>query len=225
MSSSRLNYLGNDAPGGGKRSRKSGAGPRTRHEPPQPSVNGVPGPEARRLDISEIIRTVGMHYRHRFAVPPDPDIPATELSATAPTTGELTLTNAGEALILRGKAHGVLRMECSRCLTSFEQGIDFDLEEEFDLVTEHNAFRQEEVRAVDENVTAPVIDGAILDLGELLRQSLLLSAPLQPLCREDCAGIGTPTQSAEQAPSPPETHRPLEALGALWQARDAGDPE
>lgn len=217
MASSRLNYLGSDAPGG-KKPRNAPAPPRPRGSAPPPSANGVPGPEARRLDIAEIIRTVGMRYRHAFAIPADPDAGELELRTAAPTVGDVTLTNTGAALLLQGKAHGVLPMECSRCLTRYDQPIDFELEEVFDLVTEHNAFRQEEVRAVDENVTAPVIDGTVLDLAELLRQSLLLAAPLQPLCRDDCAGI----PGAE-----PETraHRPLEALGALWQAREGDDPQ
>ncbi|MFM7320032.1 MAG: YceD family protein, partial [Armatimonadota bacterium] len=69
----------------------------------------------------------------------------------------------------------------------------------------------EELRAVDANDTAPVVEGTVLDVGELLRQSLILEAPLQPLCREDCPGVGG---GAEGAPEP-DTHRPLAALAAL----------
>jgi uncharacterized protein len=118
-----------------------------------------------------------------------PPYPADDLELAAPLDGQVTLTNTGGLLLLRGDVHTRLRLECGRCLAPTEQDVRADLEEEFDLVTSRNAFHQEEVQAVDEDTPASVIRGNVLDLGELLRQNLLLAAPLQPLCRDDCAGI------------------------------------
>jgi uncharacterized metal-binding protein YceD (DUF177 family) len=148
--------------------------------------SGAPGPEERLLDITEIVRNVGMRYRHVFRIPP---FQLGDMDAAAPVEGELTLTNGGAALLLRGRAKTQLRMECTRCLTPTLQPVETELEEAFDLVASHDAFQQDEVHAVDDDTPASVISGNILDLGDLLRQNLLLAAPVQPLCREDCPGI------------------------------------
>ena len=159
-----------------------------------------------------------MRYKHLFAVLPDPELDGPELQSPAPTKGHFTLSNTGAALLLRGKGEGSLHLNCSRCLAEFDQPVEFDLEEEFDLVTENGPFHQEEIRAVDANDTAPVVEGTVLDVGELLRQNLWLAAPLQPLCRPDCPGLG-----GEPAPEPSESHRPLAALAALLEESDKAE--
>ena len=185
---------------------------------------GVPGPAERLLDISEIARTVGMRYTHRFHIPP---YAADDIEYAAPLDGEITLSNTGGLLLLRGDVRTELRLECGRCLTPLVEAVETDLEEDFDLVTSRNAFQQEEVQAVDEDTPASVIRGNVLDLGELLRQSLLLAAPLQPLCREDCPGLDASGQpNVEGAAEPAAGDNPLRHLAELLaQKRQGSDAE
>ncbi len=187
------------------------------------SASGAPGPAERLLDISELARSLGMRYTHRFHIPPYPE---SDIEYAAPLDGEITLTNTGAILLLRGQVQTTLRLECGRCLTPFEEAVSADLEEEFDLVTSRNAFHQEEVQAVDEDTPASVIEGNVLNLGELLRQNLLLAAPLQPLCREDCPGLIIPGQVESEAESAaPAADSPLRRLGELWTENGRGaDP-
>jgi len=189
------------------------------------TTTGLPGPEDRLLDISEIARSVGMHYTHKFAIS---HREGDELDTDGPITGEVTLTNGGEALILRGHAKTNLKMECSRCLNLTVQPIETDIEEEFDLVSSHSAWSNDDiVEAVDEDQTGSVIQGNILDLGDLLRQSILLAAPVQPLCREDCPGIdlsahgGEFRVSVEEEPveEEPVPDNPLRHLAELLEAK------
>lgn len=157
-----------------------------------------------------------MRYQHPFAVVPDPELDGPELASGVPTKGSLTLSNTGAALLLRGHGEGFLPLVCSRCLSNFDERVEFELAEEFDLVSENGPFHQEEVRAVDSNDTAPVVEGTVLDVGELLRQSLWLAAPLQPLCRVDCPGLG-----GDSTPVKADVHRPLAGLADLL--RDQSD--
>lgn len=198
---------------------------------PHPAVNGVPGPEERLLDISELVRTIGMHYRHRFQLPAGDE---KDFIAVSPIEGEVTLTNTGAILLLRGRAKTSLRMECGRCLSDTEQPVEAEIEEEFDLVTTHNAFHQEIVNAVDEDTPASVIKGNVLDLGDLLRQNLLLAAPLQPLCSDECPGIVHEANPlAREADSSAELTEtvsvgaasPLKNLAALLEARRKSEAE
>jgi hypothetical protein len=137
------------------------------------------------MDIAEILRTIGMHYVHQIAIPAigcfDPvsgDVPVSGI-----VEGKITLTNTGAILVLRGKASANVWLPCARCLKRYEEAIVIVLEEEYDLIADNTATRHEEVKAVDQNVTAPVIDGSVLDVAELLLGTLIMSTSLGRLMR------------------------------------------
>jgi len=201
--------------------RRNGSSPTATATMPSPNRNGVPGPAERLLDISELARNVGMQYTHRFHIPPHE---ADFIEYIAPLVGQVTLTNTGAVLLLRGDASTTLRLECIRCLVTTEQPVEAELEEEFDLVPGRNASHQEEVLAVDEDTPAAVIAGNVLDLGELLRQNLLLAAPTKPLCSEECPGLPNPAAGDEDdaAPQVPVADSPLRHLAELLADRENG---
>lgn len=183
------------------------------------AVPGVPGPAERLLDISELVRNVGMRYTHRFEIAP---YPADFVEYVAPLVGEVTLTNTGAVLLVRGDVQTTVRMECGRCLAPTDENVEAELEEEFDIVAKRNAFNQEEAHAVDEDTPAAVIEGNVLNLGELLRQNVLLAAPSQPLCGEECAGLPNPAADTSEA-AQDETlvaDGPLKRLAELLAQRD-----
>lgn len=216
---SRFAFHGdNDDPGeGGVRSVATGNKP----FPTERHVSGAPGPEERLLDISELARTVGMRYTHRFHLPPRS---VEDLEAVTPLAGTVTLTNTGPILLLRGDVSTALRLECGRCLEPTVQEVSAELEEEFDLIASRNAFHQEEVQAVDEDTPAAVIQNNVLDLGDLLRQNLLLAAPLQPLCREECTGIDlTARTTSVEENGASSSDNPLRRLAELMAAEERQD--
>jgi uncharacterized protein len=225
MKPSRLNYLGNEKPP--RPENKTQAPPARRPAPAQPMVssNGVPVPESFQIDIAEVLRTIGMHYVHQIAIPAigcfDPesgDVPVSGL-----VEGKIALTNSGAILILRGKAIANVWLPCARCLRPYEERIAVVLEEEYDLVADNTATRHEDVVAVDQNVTAPVIDGTVLDVAELLRQSLILAEPLQPYCGDTCEGHATYSTEPEADALPSDTQRPFAGLAALLEANSSAE--
>lgn len=153
-------------------------------------INGIPAAGDRLLDISEIARTVGQYYKHTVSITHrDTD----ELDFIEPITGEVALTNSGDALILRGQVQTVLRLECARCLQTVLTPVDATIEEEFDLVGESSAWGVSgDVTAVDADENGAVIRGNVLDLGDLLRQYLTLAAPTWVECADKCAEIPLP---------------------------------
>jgi len=76
---------------------------------------------------------------------------------------------------------------CSRCLIPIEVPLELHIEEEYqpivDVLTGAASPRPEDSSAflIDEH--------HVLDLTEAVRQYRLLAAPMQPLCRPDCAGL------------------------------------
>ncbi len=191
---------------------------------PTAGMSGVPAPGDRLLDISEIARTVGQFYKHRFSVTRRP---GDEIDTAEPITGEVNLTNTGDALILRGHAKTVLSIECARCLRPVLEPVETDLEEDFDLVAENSAWQSaDDVRAVDDDETGAVIKGNILDLGDLLRQYIILAAPTRAECHDMCDEIvlpeGVELKRVDEVAAPPTSvlDSPLKRLAELIAAKE-----
>lgn len=94
-------------------------------------------------------------------------------------------TNAG--ILVRGRVATTATAACSRCLEPVAVPLAFEVEEVYaptiDIVTGKSVTPDEEDRAL-------WIDARhILDLAEVLRQDVLLTMPLNVLCRDDCRGL------------------------------------
>jgi len=101
-------------------------------------------------------------------------------------TIELLRTNRG--ILVRGAFQGTAGLACSRCLVILDQPITFEFEEEFVPTLNINAGTP---LAIEEDDTSTfVIDARhILDLSEVMRQYVLLTVPMKPLCSTLCRGL------------------------------------
>ncbi|MES1204551.1 MAG: DUF177 domain-containing protein [Pseudomonadota bacterium] len=96
-------------------------------------------------------------------------------------------------IFLRGKLQGTLESTCSRCLESARLPIDVPLAVTF-LPRDEDSDRHkgDDDAAEDdeeENLDVASYDGDEIDLSPEIRDQLLLSLPITPICREDCAGL------------------------------------
>jgi uncharacterized protein len=125
----------------------------------------------------------------RFFELDEPDIELGGEFPPQPIVGKVKLLRTADGILVRVDSDVVSQQECSRCLTEFTAQFHVRLEEEFfpfmDVLTgaplglppgtDRTAFR---ISAVH-----------ILDIHEPLRQYAAMALPIQPLCREDCAGL------------------------------------
>ncbi len=110
-----------------------------------------------------------------------------DFDVIAPFQGRVRFlwTNDHIMVMLTGATR--VSMRCSRCLEPFEQPVQVHVEEAFiptvDMATGLPIHQ-------DESDAAILIDEHhILDLSEIIRQSILLALPLTPLCKPDCKGL------------------------------------
>ena len=78
-------------------------------------------------------------------------------------------------------------MQCSRCLEPFEQPLHIEIEEAFVPTVDVVSGKSLQTDEMDEAVL--INEHHILDLSEILRQSILLALPLTPLCKPECKGL------------------------------------
>jgi len=88
---------------------------------------------------------------------------------------------------LVGDVKTVLELPCSRCLETFQHGVDAP----FDLRYQpHAANAGDGEREVEEDdLSTAFYDNDEIDLGQLMREQFYLSLPMKPLCRDDCKGL------------------------------------
>ena len=93
-------------------------------------------------------------------------------------------------LHVRGRLDGTVEVDCARCL----ERCGATLGQELDLfylprTAERPEEQEEEVELSDRDVVVGYYENDHLDLGEVVREQILLGLPLKPLCREDCRGL------------------------------------
>lgn len=92
--------------------------------------------------------------------------------------GELMLIHTSHGVLVRGELNFEVELQCSRCLNAFLHSMSFSIEEEFLLAS-----------SPDQSVDIAIDNNHMLDLGEIIRQYILLNLPMKSLCQPHCAGI------------------------------------
>ena len=118
-----------------------------------------------------------------------------------------------DAVQFRGHLKAVLRLHCGRCLEAFIHTLDEDLDLFFmprGAEPDENE-EEQDVALSDRDMVVAFYDKDRIDLGEIVREQILLEVPLRRLCREDCrglcpsCGVNRNTEPCDCQPSEPET--------------------
>ena len=97
----------------------------------------------------------------------------------------LALDRTGELVAIRGRVRSAARLECVRCLRTFDLAITADLT----VVMDRAGGRPRLGHELERDDDMKLHDGRLLDLREEAREALLLELPITPHCREDCRGL------------------------------------
>lgn len=120
---------------------------------------------------------------------------------------DLIVEAVTEGIVAAGSVTGTSRGPCRRCLDDVDQPFELEMREVFE-------------RNPSEGETWPIEDERI-DLTPVVRELALLSLPLAPLCREDCAGPEPdrfPAQAYVEPEAPDDDDGP--PLDPRWAALD-----
>jgi uncharacterized protein len=119
-----------------------------------------------------------------------------------------------EGVLVTGTATVQLRGECARCLSPIEDTTAVDIQElyVYDGVKTDADEDQETRRLVDD----------LLDLEPLVRDTVVLALPFNPVCTDDCGGL-CPECGARLSEDPDHAHEaPIDPRWAALQDLDAG---
>lgn len=139
------------------------------------------------VDVSDLKRQVGNEETHEFAAQLEPlSKTGQEISFPEPVRVRVHLTNVGESILARVKADVKARVDCSRCLESFVMDLPLGYLEEFRREAQASGLESD---SAGHDIRVSTYEGDFIQLDQGLEEQVLLSLPLQTLCRSDCRGL------------------------------------
>ena len=93
----------------------------------------------------------------------------------------------GRRVKVTGKINGHLRLECDRCLKPLDSTVAVKFSREYVTTADYEA--QHAVELSEEDLNRSVFNGEVIEVDSLIREELLLAAPYQVLCQQNCQGI------------------------------------
>ena len=137
-----------------------------------------------RVDLRELGRRAGsMQELERTAPAPEGwKVELIGVPVGAPVDARLRLESVMEGVLVSGEVDVPLVGSCARCLEEIEDTLTLDVQElyAYEGSTTEETSDEDEVR---------LVDGEYIDLEPMLRDAVVLSLPLAPVCDENCAGL------------------------------------
>ncbi len=133
---------------------------------------------------------------------------------------ELHVSRERDNVFVRGQIAGLLTVGCVRCLEPARVKIESKVV--MTIVPAGTALPDElsdDEAAVLDDVEFSTYEGDDIDLNELVREQVVLSVPIAPLCAEDCKGLcascGVDLNKTSCDCSPDQRQSPFSALKSL----------
>jgi uncharacterized protein len=129
------------------------------------------------------------------------DLTEDDAVLTGPLAVSLDLTNIEGLVAVTGVLEGTILRQCVRCLKEYEDPLAFSVRAAF--IPEPKSAPRHPKRIDPRKARVEVVEaepeeepddqyhyqGNQLELASMLREHVILSAPMQPLCSEDCLGL------------------------------------
>jgi uncharacterized protein len=102
-------------------------------------------------------------------------------------TFQAGITKGAAATVIAGQIHGLIELDCDRCLEPVNTPLAIEVDLEFVSADQFSADREKELSADD--LRADALTGDSLDIKEVAREQILLEIPQQFFCKDDCKGL------------------------------------
>jgi uncharacterized metal-binding protein YceD (DUF177 family) len=136
------------------------------------------------VDLRELGRRAGslQEIDRTLPAPPGWRIEMIGVPEGAEVSLRLRLESVMEGVLVSGEVDVPLVGSCARCLEPVEDTLEFDLQELF-------AYSGSTTEATSDEDEVRLVENDTIDLEPLVRDAVVLSLPLAPVCSDDCRGL------------------------------------
>ena len=137
-----------------------------------------------RVNLHELPRRAGemRTYELSFPAPESIGIPLLEIRRGEPMTIQFRAESVDDGVLLTGEVNSVAHGECSRCLDPIEEVVHQKFQELF-------LYQSRTPESGEDDDELFVLDGDCADIEIAIRDAVILSMPVNPVCDEDCEGL------------------------------------
>jgi uncharacterized metal-binding protein YceD (DUF177 family) len=157
------------------------------------------------------------------------NVPEDDLRLEGPVEGTARLLRTSRGVLVEATFGTSVHLDCARCLEDALVQVNGTISEEF--VPRIDVHLGVPVDTEDNPDLLRIDELHVIDLDDVLRQAILTSLPLRPLCETTCPGLcvtcGARLDSHHEAHAepiepvaPPDTYRPFAHLAALLEDAD-----
>lgn len=104
-------------------------------------------------------------------------------------TGHIRFTKVRGSILAQGDGEADVILECVRCLNDFDYHVQLDIEEVFRPMIDITTGYPVKTESLEEESDLKLDANHLLNLGEAIRQQILVSLPINPVCGDDCPGL------------------------------------
>ncbi|MFI9236877.1 YceD family protein [Streptomyces sp. NPDC053079] len=180
------------------------------------------------FDTRELGRRPGALKRVSRSVPAPQDLGIEVIGVPegAAVELDLRLESVMEGVLVTGTARAPLTGECVRCLEPLERELEADFQEMFSYPDADARSRHADTGddAEDDEEDMLFLEDDMFDLEPVLRDAVVLSLPLQPVCQEDCPGLCSEC-GARLADDPDHHHDAVDIRWAALQGLAGSDQD
>ncbi len=114
-----------------------------------------------------------------------------ECEFVQPVTVRLRVFSVSGLIEIEGDVSTAVKLSCGRCLEDFETAVESDVALTFvrELPEVEDLTGEEGAEISAEEMGLILLDGEEIDLRETVEEQVVLSLPIQPLCRRTCKGL------------------------------------
>jgi uncharacterized protein len=152
-----------------------------------------------KIDVSDLLKSVGAELK----VDQSETLSYKEdgLELTSPVRVKLELMNTGNTVLVSGTLKTSVKLCCCRCLKEFDLPVTLKLEEEYartrpDAQPRKN--RGGEIQLSDNDFVFEIGEDNIIDLDEAIRQNIIVSLPIKPVCSKSCRVAGSAEEKGKK---------------------------
>lgn len=116
---------------------------------------------------------------------------APDVELAGPLDADLHLQRTNRGILARGELRAPLRRICARCTDAFVEEVRVQLAEEFLPTVDPHTGAPVQLEEGESETVRRITDHHEIDLDSVFHDELLLTEPMFPLCRPDCAGLCT----------------------------------
>jgi uncharacterized protein len=138
-----------------------------------------------KFNVAQLLREmIGAQRSYSFT---EDTLVLDEALALREITGTVRFMRTASGVIGDAKAHGMVEMECTRCLKPALQQVSVEFYDEFHSRIEVNTGTP--LPKPDEEDPFFIDESHRVNLGEAIREYALIELPMRPLCTPDCKGL------------------------------------